>query len=135
MDGQTIVLIIIFIQVALFLLIILNSINSGIDDDNGNKFDSLEKMIFSNKLRIRKLDIHPDLNIMNIILNTGFVIRTNLSSYPTLKKATSSKVLNFKIIGNGTGIHWPTLDEDLSLKVFLRDELLKVVKPSSVFES
>jgi hypothetical protein len=32
MDLRTIVLIIIFIQVVLFLLIIWNSINSGIDD-------------------------------------------------------------------------------------------------------
>jgi len=110
-----------------------NGMNTLTNKDN--KFDSIEKMIFSNNLRIKKLDIHPDLNIMNIILNTGFVIRTNLSSYPTLKKATRLKVLNYKIIGNGTGIHWPTLDEDLSLKVFLRDELLKVVKPSSVIDA
>jgi len=102
---------------------------------NGNKFDTIEEMIFSNNLRIKKLDIHPDLNIMNIILNTGFVIRTNLSSYPTLKKASKAKVLKYRFIGNGTGIHWPSLDEDLSLKGFLRDELLKVVKPSSVIES
>jgi hypothetical protein len=68
---------------------------------NGNKFDTIEEMIFSNNLRIKKLDIHLDLNIMN----------------------------------NGTGIHWPSLDEDLSLKGFLRDELLKVVKPSTVIES
>ncbi len=41
MDLQTIALIILFIQVVLFLLIIWNSINSGIDDDkelkNGKK--------------------------------------------------------------------------------------------------
>jgi hypothetical protein len=102
---------------------------------NGNKFDTIEEMIFSNNLRIKKLDIHPDLNIMNIILNTGFVIRTNLSSYPTLKKASKAKVMKYRFIANGTGIQWPSLDEDLSLKGFLRDELLKVVKPSSVIES
>ena len=27
--------------------------------NNGNNFDSIEKMIFSNNLRIKKLDIHP----------------------------------------------------------------------------
>jgi hypothetical protein len=48
------------------------------------------------------------------------------------RKASKAKVLNYKIIGNGTGIHWPSPDEDLSLKGILRDELLKVVKPSSV---
>jgi Protein of unknown function (DUF2442) len=102
---------------------------------NENKFDTMEEMIFSNNLRIKKLDIHPDLNIMNIILNTGFIIRTNLSSYPILKKDSKAKVLKYRFIGNGTGIHWPSLDEDLSLKGFLRDELLKVVKTSSVVES
>jgi Protein of unknown function (DUF2442) len=97
-----------------------------------NKFDALERLIFSNNLRIKGLDIRPELNIMNITLNTGFVIRTNISSFPSLKKATKAKILNYKLIGNGTGVHWPSLDEDLSLKGFLKDELLKVVKPSSV---
>ena len=98
----------------------------------GNKFDALERMIFSNNLRIKRVDIRPTLNIMNIALNTGFVIRTNISSFPSLRKASKAKILNYKLIGNGTGIHWPSLDEDLSLKGFLKDELLKVVKPSSL---
>lgn len=97
----------------------------------GNHFDALESLIFSNNLRIKNLDIHPDLNIMNITLNTGFVIRTNISSFSSLKKVQKIKILNYKLIGNGTGIHWPLLDEDLSLKGFLRDELLKVVMLSS----
>jgi Protein of unknown function (DUF2442) len=101
-------------------------------NNDGNNFDALEKLIFSNNLRIKSLDIRPELNIMNVTLNTGFVIRTNISSFPSLKKATKAKILNYKLIGNGTGIHWPSLDEDLSLKGFLKDELLRVVKPSSV---
>ncbi len=112
---------------------IKNGMNTSINDDN--KFDAIEELIFANKLRIKKLDIHPDLNIMNVILNTGFVIRTNLSSYPNLKKAPKAKILKYKFIANGTGIHWPSLDEDLSLKGFLRDELLKVLKPSPVIQS
>jgi hypothetical protein len=83
-------------------------------------------------LRIKRLDIRPELNIMHITLNTGFVIRTHLSSFRNLKKGAKGKILNYKIVARGTGIHWPSLDEDLSLKSFLKDELLKVVKPSSV---
>jgi len=30
-------------------------------------------------------------------------------------------------MGNGTGVHWPDIDEDLSLKGFLQDEVRKVV--------
>ncbi len=43
MDLQTIALIILFIQVVLFLLIIWNSINSGIDDDKELKSEKNTK--------------------------------------------------------------------------------------------
>jgi hypothetical protein len=100
--------------------------------NNNNRFDAIEELIFSSHLRIKSLDIRPDLNIMHITLNTGFVIHTKISSYPGLKKGAKAKMLNYKIIGNGTGIHWSSLDEDLSLKGFLKDELLRVVKNSAV---
>lgn len=68
---------------------------------------------------------------MNITLNTGFIIRTKISPFPALKKSSKAKLRHYKLIGNGTGIHWPSLDEDLSLKSFLKDELLKIIDPSS----
>ncbi|GAC1661782.1 MAG: hypothetical protein NVS9B7_29820 [Flavisolibacter sp.] len=95
-----------------------------------NKFDAIENIIFSENLRIEKLDIDPKLDIMVIILSTGMVFSAKLSSFPLLKKGNKSQLLKFKLIGNGTGIQWPDLDEDLSLKGLLRDELLKFVKPS-----
>jgi hypothetical protein len=103
----------------------------GLVNSARNKFDAIEQLIFSNNLRIKSLDIRQELNIMNIILNTGFIIRTSISSFPSLKKASRVKLLNYKLIGNGTGIHWPSLNEDLSLKGLLKDELLKIVDPSS----
>ena len=99
----------------------------GLVNNARNKFDAIEQLIFSNNLRIKSLDIRPELDSMNIILNTGFIIRTSLSSFPSLKKTPKAKLRNYKLIGNGTGIHWPSLNEDLSLKSFLRDELLKIV--------
>jgi hypothetical protein len=76
-------------------------------------------------------DIRPELNVMNIILNTGFIIRTSIL-ISSLKKAPRAKLLNYKLIGGGIGIHWPSLDEDLSLKSSLKDELLRIVNPSVV---
>lgn len=104
----------------------------GLINNSENKFDAIEGLIFSNNLRIKSLDIRPELNVMNITLNTGFIIRTSISSFPSLKKAPKAKLLNYKLIGGGTGIHWPSLDEDLSLKSFLKDELLRIVNPSVV---
>ena len=99
----------------------------GLINNSQNKFDAIEGLIFSNNLRIKSLDIRPELDMMNIALNTGFIIRTNLTSFPTLKKAPKTKLRNYKLIGNGTGIHWPSLDVDLSLKSFLKHELRKIV--------
>jgi hypothetical protein len=103
----------------------------GLVNNTRNRFDAIEQLIFSNNLRIKSLDIRQEQNIMDIILNTGFIIHTNISSFPSLKKASSVKLLNYKLTGNGTGIHWPSLNEDLSLKGFLKDELLKIVAPSA----
>lgn len=91
-------------------------------------FDSIEYIILTIGLRIKAIDIHPELDLMTIYLSTHAVLTHNLSSYPLLKGAESNHLLDYEIIGGGTGVHWPSLDEDLSLKGFLQYELLKVVK-------
>lgn len=94
---------------------------------SGNKFDALESLIFEDGPRIEKIDVHPGLDLLLIILNTTAIIRRRLSAYSLLAKGTREQLLNYQFIGEGTGIHWPELDEDLSLKTFLRDELRNVV--------
>lgn len=93
-----------------------------------NQFDAIEQMIFVEGLRIQAMDIQPELDIMIIYLNTKAVISQNISTYPMLKSAEIAQLKQYEIIGGGTGIHWPMLDEDLSLKGFLQDALRKVVK-------
>jgi hypothetical protein len=92
-----------------------------------NNFDSLEQLIYSEGVKIKAVDIHKDLDILLVILNTGFVLKEKLSNYFQLSQATNSQLLNFQLIGNGAGIHWPDLDEDLSLKGFLRNNLKSLV--------
>jgi hypothetical protein len=92
-----------------------------------NKFDSIEQLIYDEDLRIETVDIHPELDLLLVILNTKAVLRQRLSSYERLKTGNPSALLQYELIGGGTGIHWPLLDEDLSLKGFLRDELRNVV--------
>jgi hypothetical protein len=93
-----------------------------------NQYDAIESLIFSEGLRIEALDFHPDQDLMLVILNTKVVLTQNLSSYKSLKAADKSQLLQYELVGRGTGVHWPLLDEDLSLKGFLRNELRKVVK-------
>jgi Protein of unknown function (DUF2442) len=97
-----------------------------------NKFDAIEKLIFEEGIRIDAIDLHPELDVMLIILNTKAVLRQKISSYKLLKSADKISLLQYELTTNGTGIHWPLLDEDLSLKGFLRDELLNVVKKDTL---
>lgn len=92
-----------------------------------NKYDSLESLIYQEGLRIETIDIHHDLDLFLVILNTKAILRQKISTYPRLKSATEEQLKQYELIGNGTGVHWPAVDEDLSLKGFLRNELRNLV--------
>ncbi|TDW95809.1 DUF2442 domain-containing protein [Dinghuibacter silviterrae] len=92
------------------------------------QFDAIENLIFQGGIRIQALDIKPELDLMTIYLNTRAILSQHISSYRILRNAEKSQLLQYELIGGGTGVHWPLLDEDLSLKGFLQDELRKVVK-------
>jgi hypothetical protein len=91
-------------------------------------YDSIEKLIYEGGLRIEAIDFHPELDVMLILLNTKAVLHQKISSYPRLKGALKEDLMNYKFISKGTGVHWESLDEDLSLKGFLRDELKNVIQ-------
>lgn len=90
-----------------------------------NNYDAMERFIFEEGLRIEKIDFHPAVDLMFVILNTKAVLTQKISSYWLLKAADISSLTQYELIGNGTGVHWPLLDEDLSLKGFLKDQLKK----------
>jgi hypothetical protein len=92
-----------------------------------NQFDAIESLIFTEEVRIEALDFQPDRDLMLFILNTKVALTQNLSSYKSLKAADKSQLLQYELVGRGTGVHWLLLDEDLSLKGFLQNELRKVV--------
>ena len=49
-------------------------------------------------------------------LADGREIRVPLAFYPRLKNATKAQRENYQVCGMGTGIHWPDVDEDLSVE-------------------
>ncbi len=51
-----------------------------------------------------------------LTLSDGREVRTPLEFYPVLAKATEAQLNNFRFIGDGSGIHWNDLDEDLSVE-------------------
>jgi len=49
-------------------------------------------------------------------LADGRVISVPLAWSWRLSNATAEQRRNFEIIGSGEGVHWPTLDEDISAR-------------------
>ena len=98
-----------------------------------NRYDSVEKIIYDEGLRIVALDVYKEFDMMLVILNTSAILRKKISSYPNLKSASHDELNEYELIADGTGIHWPSLDEDLSLKGFLGDELRNIVKGTNDF--
>ena len=48
-------------------------------------------------------------------LTDGRSLSVPLAWYPRLQHATPSERSHWRLIGHGDGIHWPDLDEDISI--------------------
>jgi hypothetical protein len=52
---------------------------------------------------------------LSVELADGRTIAAPLAWYPRLTHATSEERGSWRLIGGGHGIHWPALDEDISV--------------------
>ncbi|MGN8200201.1 DUF2442 domain-containing protein [Salinisphaera sp. RV14] len=50
-----------------------------------------------------------------VSLNDGRVISVPLVWFPRLARAKPEQLSDFELLGEGEGIHWPGLDEDISV--------------------
>jgi hypothetical protein len=55
-------------------------------------------------------------------LADGRHVSVRLAWFPRLLRATAEQRGNWRLIGNGIGIHWPLIDEDVSLATVLSAE-------------
>ena len=74
----------------------------------------------------RKIKNYPsivDLKIGNdtitSVMSDGREVSIPIAWFPRLAKATKAQLKKFKISPSGYGIHWPDIDEDISVKAFL----------------
>ena len=56
---------------------------------------------------------------LTVDLNDGRSISAPLAWYPRLLHGTPEERDNWRLIGNAEGIHWPDLDEDISVENLL----------------
>ncbi len=50
---------------------------------------------------------------MNLVLEDGRELSVPLEWFPKLRDATREQLSKWRFIGNGEGIHWEELDEDI----------------------
>ena len=55
-----------------------------------------------------------------VILADGRELAAPLTWFPRLLDATEEQRSNWRLIGRGHGIHWPDIDEDISVASLLR---------------
>jgi Protein of unknown function (DUF2442) len=68
--------------------------------------------------RIRSVRVTADEIIAH--LADGRVIRVPLAWSWRLSEATPAQRAKFRLIGNGQGVHWPEIDEDISAEGMLQ---------------
>jgi len=56
---------------------------------------------------------------LEVALADGRTVGAPLVWFPRLQHGTPKERRNYRLIGGGTGIHWPDLDEDISVEGLL----------------
>jgi hypothetical protein len=65
------------------------------------------------------VSVAVDDNALHLVLADGREISAPLEWFPRLRDASPADRDQWRLIGSGQGIHWPTLDEDVSVRVLL----------------
>jgi len=65
------------------------------------------------------LSVHATDDALTVDLADGRTITVPLAWFPRLLHGTAAERSNWRLIGSGQGIHWPALDEDISVASLL----------------
>ena len=63
--------------------------------------------------------VNCDASRLQVSLSDGRMIAVPLEWFPRLKDATPAALKNWETAAAGHGIHWPELDEDISIEGLL----------------
>jgi len=63
--------------------------------------------------------VEVDDSLLVVTLTNGQKVEMPVSRFPRLLAGTKTERANWELIGRGTGIHWPDLDEDIEVQALL----------------
>ncbi len=70
----------------------------------------------------RALSVEVSQGDLVVHLEDGRTVAVPLEWFPKLRDASPDALSDWRLIGRGIGIHWPRLDEDLSVRALLVPE-------------
>lgn len=66
--------------------------------------------------RIRVTTVSVAEHLLTVELSDGRTISASLSWYPRICHGSLDERTDWRLVGGGLGIHWPQLDEDISVE-------------------
>lgn len=67
----------------------------------------------------RAISVHCTENELVVSLSDARVLSVPLAWFPRLAHAQPHELVEYELLGDGDGIHWPTIDEDISVASLL----------------
>jgi hypothetical protein len=64
-------------------------------------------------------DVRVTSKVLEVVLRDGRTLSVPLDWYPRLAHGSPRERQRWRLIGGGVGIHWPDLDEDISISGLL----------------
>lgn len=65
------------------------------------------------------MDVSVTATTLRVVLDDGRELSVPVEWFPRLRDASETDRTNWRLIGRGEGIHWPTIDEDISVRGLL----------------
>jgi hypothetical protein len=75
--------------------------------------------ILAEKVEPLAIDVSFTADALHVVLADGREVSAPLQWFPRLLKATPEQRSQWELIGDGIGIHWPLVDEDVEVESLL----------------
>jgi hypothetical protein len=75
--------------------------------------------ISADRLNAQALNVEFVAASIRLTLTDGREVSAPLAWFPRLRDASNAQRANWRLIGQGEGVHWPNLDEDVSVNTLL----------------
>ena len=75
--------------------------------------------ILAEKVEPLAIDVSFTADALHVVLADGREVSAPLQWFPRLLKATPEQRSQWELIGDGIGIHWPLIDEDVEVESLL----------------